>query len=146
MLRILILVLIALLPMGGAFAVDGISSQSSPHSVPETVRRLEAVMSEKGVTVFAKIDHGVEAAKVGLQLAPTQVLIFGNPRAGTPLMQAIPSIALDLPLRVLVQEDPVGKVVVRYQAPAYLQQRYGLTEDQAKALRAVEAIVAAALK
>ena len=146
MLRTLTVALIALLPMSEAFAIDGISTQSSPHSVSETVRRLEAAVTERGITVFARIDHGAEAAKVGLQLAPSQVLIFGNPRAGTPLMQAIPSIALDLPLRVLVQEDPAGKVVVRYQTPAYLQQKYGLTEDQAKALRTVEAIVAAALK
>jgi uncharacterized protein (DUF302 family) len=146
MLRTLIVALIAFLPMGHAFAIDGISSQPSPHSVPETIHRLEAVMAERGVTLFAKIDHGAEAAKVGLQLAPAQVLIFGNPRAGTPLMQAAPAIALDLPLRVLVQEDAAGKVFVSYQTPAFLQQRYGLTADQAKALRAVEALVAAALK
>lgn len=146
MFRTALAVFLAYLSLGTASAADGIVSQPSPHSVAETVERLEAALRGRSITVFARIDHAAEAATVGLALPPTQVVIFGNPRAGTPLMIATPAIALDLPLRVLVQQDAAGKVTVSYQTARFLQQRYGLDDEQARPLGAVEGLVAAALK
>jgi uncharacterized protein (DUF302 family) len=91
-------------------ANNGIISQPSPYSVTETIDRLEAVLQAKGITIFARIDQQAEAEKVGLSLSPTQLLLFGNPKAGTPLMVAEPTIALDLPLKVLLWEAADGKV------------------------------------
>jgi len=146
MLRPLLIIVLALLPLGSLSAADGIASQPSPYAFAETVDRLEAMLRSRNITIFAKIDHAAEAAKVGLAMPSTQVLIFGNPRAGTPLMLAAPAIAIDLPLKVLVSQDPAGKASVSYNTASFLQQRYGLTEEQAKALNAVEGLVAAALK
>lgn len=146
MLRSLLIVFLAVLPAGSLWAAEGIASQPSAYLVTETVGRLEAVLLSRNITVFAKIDHAAEASKVGLTMPPTQLLVFGNPRAGTPLMLAAPMIAIDLPLKVLVWQDSAGKVSVSYNTADFLRQRYGLSEEQAKALAAVEGLVAAALK
>jgi uncharacterized protein (DUF302 family) len=107
----------------------GLVKVPSRYSVEETLRRLEAVFTEKGLKVFAVIDHSGEAEKVGLKMRPTKVVLFGSPRSGTPLMVAAPSLAIDLPLKALVAEDEAGKVSVTYNRPDYLQQRHGFPSD-----------------
>jgi len=119
----------------------GITSKPSNHSVDTTVERLEAILQDKGVTLFALIDHSGEAAKVGMQMRPTKLLIFGSPKAGTPLMQAAPSAAIDLPLKILVAEDPAGKTWISYNSPAYLQHRHNFPQDLLQNISAVEALV-----
>jgi uncharacterized protein (DUF302 family) len=108
----------------------------STHGVTETVERLKALLSQKGIDVFAHIDHAAAAKKVGMPLRPTQVLIFGNPKAGTPLMQGRQTIGLDLPLRVLAWEDEGGKTWLTYRAVAELARRHDLTghDEAVKAL------------
>jgi uncharacterized protein (DUF302 family)/uncharacterized membrane protein YidH (DUF202 family) len=123
---------------------NGISSIPSNHSVDETVARLTGLLQAKGVTVFALVDHSGEAAKVGLSMPPTKLLIFGSPKAGTPLMLAAPSIAIDLPLKLLVAEDAAGKVAVSYNSPAYLQQRHGLPADLLQNIAVVQMLAAKA--
>ncbi len=108
---------------------NGIISKPSNHSVDQTVENLKAILQAKGVTLFALVDHSGEAAKVGLKMPPTKLLIFGSPKAGTPLMLAAPTIAIDLPLKILVSEDAQGKVWVSYNSPAYLQQRHGVPQE-----------------
>ena len=103
----------------------GIISEQSNHSVDETVQKLKEVLNAKGVTLFALVDHSGEAEKVGMKMPPTKLLIFGNPKAGTPLMLAAPTSAIDLPLKVLIWEDAQKKVWVSYNTPEYLQQRHG---------------------
>jgi uncharacterized protein (DUF302 family) len=105
---------------------SGILRKQSKHSVDETLRSLKGALDAKGVTVFAIVDHSGEAEKAGLKMRPTKLLIFGNPKAGTPLMLAAPSIAIDLPLKILVSEDEDGKVWVSYNSPDYLKQRHGV--------------------
>jgi uncharacterized protein (DUF302 family) len=122
----------------------GIISTASKHSVDETVERLKRTLQAKGVTVFATVDHSGEAEKVGLKMRPTKLVIFGNPKAGTPLMLAAPSIAIDLPLKILIWEDGEGKVWTSYNAPAYLQERHGLPRDLLPAIAVVEALAIAA--
>ena len=101
----------------------GIIDVPSNHSVDETVEKLNGILNAKGVTLFALVDHSCEAEKVGMKMRPTKLLIFGSPKAGTPVMLAAPSIAIDLPLKVLVWEDSSGKVWVSYNSPDYLQER-----------------------
>jgi len=108
---------------------NGIITIPSHHSVNETVQNLQSILQAKGVKLFALIDHSGEAEKAGLQMRPTKVLIFGNPKAGTPLMVAAPSVAIDLPLKALVAEDANGKVWISYNASAYLQARHGLPQE-----------------
>jgi uncharacterized protein (DUF302 family) len=120
----------------------GIVTISSHHSVDETVDRLKELLRSKDVTLFAVIDHSGEAAKVGLTMPPTKLLIFGNPKGGTPLMLAAPSTALDLPLKILVAQDGQGKVWVSYNSPEYLKERHGLPSDLLPNI-AVEAALAA---
>ena len=91
----------------------------------ETVAKLEGILQAKGVALFALVDHSGEAEKVGMKMRPTKLLIFGSPKAGTPLMLAAPSIAIDLPLKIFVSEDAQGKVWISYNSPAYLQERHG---------------------
>jgi len=146
MLRSLLIVVLVLLPVGSLSAADGITSRPSAYSVTATIDRLEAALRSRSITVFAKIDHAAEAAKVGLTMPPTQLLVFGNPRAGTPLMLAAPMIAIDLPLKFLISQDSAGKVSVSYNTADFLQKRYGLSEEQAKVLNVVEGLVAAAMK
>jgi uncharacterized protein (DUF302 family) len=111
---------------------NGIVDLPSRYSVPETLARLQSILNEKGVTVFALVDHSGEAAKVGLEMRPTQLLIFGSPKAGTPLMVAAPSAAIDLPLKALAWEDAEGKVWLSCNAPEYLQQRHGIPAELLK--------------
>jgi uncharacterized protein (DUF302 family) len=105
---------------------NGIVNQPSHHSVDETLAKLQAILQAKGVAVFALVDHSGEAAKVGMKMRPTKLLIFGNPKAGTPLMLAAPGIAIDLPLKILIWEDDQGKVWVSYNTPEYLAERHHL--------------------
>jgi uncharacterized protein (DUF302 family)/uncharacterized membrane protein YidH (DUF202 family) len=123
---------------------NGISSLPSHHSVDETVARLTAMLEAKGVKVFAVIDHSGEAAKAGLAMPPTKLVIFGNPKAGTPLMLAAPSIAIDLPLKVLVAQDTAGNVSVSYNSPAYLQQRHMVPADLLQNIAVVQVLAAKA--
>lgn len=121
---------------------NGIIDKPSTHSVDETLRRLTDTLQGKGVTVFAIVDHSGEAAKVGLAMRPTKLVIFGSPKAGTPLMLASPSIAIDLPLKILIWEDGASKVWVSYNSPAYLRKRHGLPEDLLRNIAVVEALAA----
>lgn len=105
-------------------ANNGLVSIASKYSVEETMQRMESLLKERGVTIFARVDHSGEAEKVGLQLHATKLLIFGSPYAGTPLMQAAPTVAIDLPLKALFWEDADGKVWLTYNDPVYLQQRH----------------------
>jgi uncharacterized protein (DUF302 family)/uncharacterized membrane protein YidH (DUF202 family) len=104
----------------------GIIDKPSNHSVEQTVEKLKNILQAKGVTLFALVDHSGEAEKVGMEMRPTKLLIFGSPKAGTPLMLAAPSSAIDLPLKILVREDDSGKVWVSYNSPDYLKDRHGL--------------------
>ena len=105
---------------------NGMQHLSSSYSVPETLKRVESVLQEKGLTIFCRVDHSGEAEKVGLKMRPTQLILFGSPKAGTPVMIAAPSIAIDLPLKALIWEDAGGKVWVSYNAPEFLQQRHSV--------------------
>ncbi len=125
-------------------AENGIVTIPGHQSVDQTVQKLEGILQTKGVKLFALIDHSGEAEKAGMQMRPTKLLIFGNPKAGTPLMIASPGIAIDLPLKVLVWQDTDGKVWVSYNAPAYLQARHGLPVDLVQNIAVVEALAAKA--
>src|SRR5271163_3240080 len=122
-------------------ADNGIINQASNHSVDETVEKLKGILQEKGVTLFALVDHSGEAEKVGLKMRPTKLLIFGNPKGGTPVMLAAPSAAIDLPLKILVWEDGEGKVWASYNAPEYIQRRFGLSDDVMKPLAGLSAVI-----
>src|ERR1700692_3860509 len=121
-------------------AENGIVTIPSHQSVDQTVQKLEGILQAKGVKLFALVDHSGEAEKAGMQMRRTKLLIFGNPKAGTPLMVASPSIAIDLPLKILVWEDADGKVWISYNAPAYLQARHGLPGELLQNIAALEAI------
>lgn len=123
---------------------NGIVDVPSNHSVDETVDRLKGILQSKGVTLFALIDHSGEAAKVGMKMPPTKLLIFGSPKAGTPLMLAAPSIAIDLPLKILVWQDPQGKVWLSYNSPDYLAERHDLPPDLVPAIAVVATLAAKA--
>src|ERR1700719_5187763 len=120
---------------------NGLLQIASKYPVDETVKRLEAVLAEKGVKVFALIDHSGEAEKSGLKMRPTQLLIFGNPKGGTPLMVAAPRLAIDLPLKALSWQDEDGKVWLSYNSPEYLQQRHGFPPDLMKNIAGIAALV-----
>src|ERR1700752_156786 len=107
----------------------GLNHKPSNHSVEETLEKLKRILQARGVTLFATVDHSGEAEKVGLKMRPTKLAIFGNPKAGTPVMLAAPSSAIDLPLKILIWEDEQGKVWVTYNSPSYLQQRYNIAQD-----------------
>ena len=119
---------------------NGIVNKPSKHSVEQTVEALQNILKSKGVAVFALIDHSGEAEKVGLKMRPTKLLIFGNPKAGTPLMLASPSSAIDLPLKLLVWEDAQGKVWVSYNSPEYLRERHGLPQELMQNIAVVEGL------
>jgi uncharacterized protein (DUF302 family) len=123
---------------------EGIVTKPSNHSVDETVARLKAELQAKGVKLFVLVDHSGEAAKVGLKMPNTKLLIFGNPKGGTPLMLASPSIAIDLPLKILVAEDAQGKVWISYNSPEYLKERHGLPPDLVQNIAVVETLAAKA--
>ena len=118
----------------------GIKSLPSVHTVEKTVERLTAILQAKGITLFAVIDHSGEAEKVGMKMCPTKLLIFGNPKAGTPLMLAAPSLAIDLPLKMLVWGDGQGKVWISYNSPDYLKQRHGLSQELLQNIAIVEVL------
>jgi len=127
-------------------AKEGLVQVASGYSVDETVKRLEAAFAEKGLQVFAVIDHSGEAEKVGLKMRPTKVVIFGSPKGGTPLMVAAPSLAIDLPLKALVAEDAAGKVSVTYNDPSYLMERHGVPEELIKNLAGAGVVIAKAVE
>ena len=116
---------------------NGIVDVPSNHSVDETVARLKNILQSKGITLFALIDHSGEAEKVGMKMPPTKLLIFGSPKAGTPLMLAAPSSAIDLPLKMLVAEDGQGKVWISYNSPEYLLDRHGIPQELAQNIAVV---------
>jgi uncharacterized protein (DUF302 family) len=118
----------------------GIIDVPSHHSVDEMVEKLRGILAAKGVTLFALIDHSGEAAKAGMAMQPTKLLIFGSPKAGTPVMLAAPSIAIDLPLKILVWQDDGGKVWVSYNSPEYLRDRHGVPADLMQNIAVVEAL------
>jgi uncharacterized protein (DUF302 family) len=108
---------------------QGVVTSQSRYSVDETVPRLESLLKEKGIKLFTIVDHSGEAASAGLQMPPTKLLIFGNPKGGTPIMLAAPSAAIDLPLKILVAADKDGKVWISWNDPAYLQERHGFPKE-----------------
>jgi uncharacterized protein (DUF302 family) len=122
---------------------EGIVKIPSRLSVDDTVDKLETILKSKGVTLFALIDHSGEAEKVGMKMPPTKLLIFGNPKGGTPLMLASPSAAIDLPLKILVAENSEGKVWISYNSPEYLKERHGLPENLMQNIAVVQALAAA---
>jgi len=123
---------------------NGIVTIASQQSVDQTVKKLEAILETKGVKLFAMVDHSGEAEKAGMHMRPTKLLIFGNPKAGTPLMLASPSIAIDLPLKALVWEDAEGKAWISYNAASYLQARHSLPQDLLQNIAVVETLAAKA--
>jgi uncharacterized protein (DUF302 family) len=122
-----------------ADAAIEVVTKTSPRSVPETVARLESLAQGKGLKLFAVIDHSGEAEKAGLELRDTKVVIFGSPQAGTPVMQAVPLAALDLPLKVLVWSDE-GQTRIAYTAPGALAARYGLSAELAARLAGIDGL------
>ena len=116
----------------------------SHRSVDETVEKLKGILQAKEVTLFALVDHSGEAEKVGMKMRPTKLLIFGNPKAGTPLMLAAPSIAIDLPLKILIWEDGEGKVWISYNSPDYLMEQHGLPPGLLPNIAVVETLAAKA--
>jgi uncharacterized protein (DUF302 family)/uncharacterized membrane protein YidH (DUF202 family) len=125
-------------------AENGIINKASNHSVDQTVDKLKGILQAKGVTLFALVDHSGEAEKIGMKMRPTKLLIFGNPKGGTPIMLAAPSAAIDLPLKILVWEDAQGKVWASYNSPMYLQQRHGIPQDLLPNIAVVDALAAKA--
>jgi uncharacterized protein (DUF302 family)/uncharacterized membrane protein YidH (DUF202 family) len=119
---------------------NGIVDKPSSHSVEQTVEKLKNILQSKGVTLFALIDHSGEAEKVGMKMPPTKLLIFGSPKAGTPLMLASPSIALDLPLKILVWQDTQGKTWVTYNSPEYLRERHNLRPELLPNIAVIETL------
>jgi uncharacterized protein (DUF302 family) len=122
----------------------GITSIPSEASVDQTVGSLTKTLAAKNITLFALVDHSGEAAKVGMTMPPTKLLIFGSPRAGTPIMLAAPSAALDLPLKILVHEDNDGKVWISYNATSYLQQRHAIPNELLPNIAVIEPLARSA--
>ncbi len=110
---------------GWAQAADGLIEIKSPHSAKDTMNKLEEIVKQRGLNVFARIDHSAGAAKIGKTLRPTELLIFGNPQGGTPLMECAQTAGIDLPLKALVWEDAANQVWLGYNDPAFLAQRHG---------------------
>ena len=119
---------------------NGVTAKLSNHSVDQTVDRLTSILQARGVALFALVDHSGEAEKAGMQMRPTKLLIFGSPKAGTPVMLAAPSIAIDLPLKILVWEDDQARVWLSYNDPAYLQQRHHVPEQLLQNIAVAEAL------
>jgi uncharacterized protein (DUF302 family) len=122
---------------------DGLIDIPSNHSVDKTVEKLKGILQAKNITLFALVDHSGEAAKAGMKMRPTKLLIFGNPKGGTPVMLAASRIAIDLPLKILIWEDAQGKVWVTYNNPAYLQERHGLPEKLLPNISVIEVLAKA---
>ena len=125
---------------------SGLTRVASGRTVDETVQRFEDILAERGLKLFALIDHSGEAARAGMKMRPTKLLIFGSPKSGTPVMMAVPSVAIDLPLKALVAEDENGKVWVSYNSPEFLQQRHSIPDDLLKNIAGVGALVAMAVE
>jgi uncharacterized protein (DUF302 family) len=125
---------------------NGLIHISSPYSVPETLQRVESILRGKNLTIFARIDHSGEAEKVGLAMRPTQLIIFGSPKAGTPMMIASPTLAIDLPLKALVWQDANEKVWISYNDPNYLKQRHNISDELLKNISGVGALLAKAVE
>ena len=119
---------------------NGIVNVRSLHSFSETMKRIERLVASKGLKIFCIIDHSGEAAAAGLQMPPTKLVILGSPRAGTPLMLAAPSIALDLPLKLLVAQDPGNQTWISYNSPSFLEKRHTIALELTQALAAIEGI------
>ncbi len=119
-------VVCATLACGSVYAGEGLIKVKSAHSVDDTANKLESVLKSKGMNVFGRVNHAAGAEKAGLELKPTEVVIFGNPKVGTPLMQCTRTVAIDLPQKALVWEDDDGQVWLAYNDPAYLAQRHGI--------------------
>ena len=122
----------------------GLIDIPSNHSVDETVKKLKGILQAKGITLFALVDHSGEAAKAGMKMRPAKLLIFGNPKGGTPVMLAAPSSAIDLPLKILVWEDAQGKVWITYNSPSYLQERHNIPPDLLPNIAVIETLAAKA--
>jgi uncharacterized protein (DUF302 family) len=118
----------------------GLIDIPSNHSLDETVKKLKGILEAKGITLFVLVDHSGEAAKAGMKMRPTKLLIFGNPKAGTPVMLAAPSSAIDLPLKILVWEDVQGKVWITYNTPSYLQKRHNLSSELLRNIEVIETL------
>jgi uncharacterized protein (DUF302 family) len=127
-------------------AVDGLTTLRSSFGPKQTMDKLEAEVRAKGMTVFARIDHAAGATEVGLSLRPTELLIFGNARAGTPLMQAAQAVGIDLPLKALVWQDAAGDTWLAYNEPSWIAQRHGLGQEVEAAVRGMTAALAAVPK
>jgi uncharacterized protein (DUF302 family) len=127
-------------------ANNGMQHLSSPYSVAETLQRVESILREKGLTIFCRVDHSGEAEKVGLKMHPTQLILFGSPKGGTPVMVASPTVAIDLPLKALIWEDDGGKVWVSHNSPEYLRQRHIVPADLVKNISAAGPLLELALK
>jgi uncharacterized protein (DUF302 family) len=125
---------------------SGIIDVLSRYTVPETLARLQSILKEKALTVFALIDHSGEAEKAGLTMRPTQLLIFGSPKGGTPLMVAAPRLSIDLPLKALAWQDEHGQVWLSYNSPEYLQERHGFPADLMKNIAGIAALVQKAVE
>ena len=119
---------------------NGIIRKQSNHPVDETVAKLKGILESKGVKLFALVDHSDEAEKAGMKMPPTKLLIFGNPKGGTPLMLASPSVAIDLPLKILVAEDVSGKVWISYNSPEYLKDRHSLPAELLQNIAVVDVL------
>ncbi len=120
--------------------IEGFVSVAGTHSVEDSVEKIQEMLAGKGVKLFAVIDHSGEAASAGLSMLPTKLLIFGNPRGGTPLMTAAPSAAIDLPLKLLVWQDQAGQVWISYNSPEYLGRRHHIPEALLNAISVVESL------
>jgi uncharacterized protein (DUF302 family) len=125
---------------------NGLTRVASPLSVEQTVERLQSILADRGLRLFALIDHSGEAEKVGMKMRPTKLLIFGSPKGGTPVMLSAPTIAIDLPLKALISEDESGKVWITYNTPEYLQQRHAVPENLVKNISGVAALVEKAVE
>jgi uncharacterized protein (DUF302 family) len=126
--------------------IPGLITLPSPYSVPETLDRLEAILRTKNITVFTRVDHSGEAKKVGLSMPPTQLLIFGNPKGGTPIMLAAPLSAIDLPLKALAWQDTEGHVWLSYNDPQYLKTRFSLPDNLLTPISGIGALLQQAVK
>jgi len=129
-----------------ALPQDGMVHLSSQHSASETVKRLESLITARGRSILARIDHSGDAAKVGMKMPATELLIFGNPKSGTPVMIASPTAALDLPLKALVWEDAYGKVWLSYNSPQYLEPRHRIPNDLLKNISGIRTIAEEAVQ
>jgi uncharacterized protein (DUF302 family) len=125
---------------------SGVIDVSSRHSVPDTLARLQSILKEKGITVFALVDHSGEAAKAGLSMRPAQLLIFGNPKGGTPLMVAAPRLAIDLPLKALAWQDEHGQVWLSYNSTEYLRERHGFPAELMKNIAGIDTLIKKAVE